>query len=172
MIDCDHIHKEIDRAADSPDPQKSFRELEQILETLEDQTAHAEAKVRCLLRRLPTPKLSEEPSWLVPLLQTLNNSESLPYHLIKSVNFLIRHLIAIYGPLETHPKFSRGSNHSLQIEWPGSLVWLVYPSSLTWPAVHIRVYGWESLKVKARTFWYGVTAVEYSMQFLNAQNGC
>lgn len=165
------FRQEIDRAAAVLDAQKSFQALEELLELLEDQTAHGEAKVRRLLRRLPKPRLSEEPSWLGPLLQDLQSStrdEPVPRSLVTSATLLVRHMLAVHGLPTSPPDFSRGPSHSLQVEWSRFLTWLVYPSSLTWPAVHVRVYGGvcEGAKIEARTFRYGVTAVEHSKKFL------
>lgn len=166
------LSQEVEWAASAAEPQVAVERLEAILERLEDSSAHAEARVRRLARKLPALPLANEPAWLPTAVLALKTQEGLSLlhePALATAATLIRHLLSKPDLAELDaPTLSISASHAIEVDWGSRLTWLVYPAQLAWPAVHVRVYGSHNGEAgAARSFWYARSVAEHSARLLN-----
>ena len=172
-IDLTELDSEIERAASAAEPHDAIQRLEAILERVEDSSAHAEARVRRLARKLPKPALAaDDPPWLPEAITELKTTEglsALQEPALGTTALLIRHFMSLPGTASLDaPTLSVSASHAIEVEWGSRLAWLVYPAQLTWPAVHVRVYGSHNGEAGgARSFWYARSVAEHSARLLD-----
>jgi hypothetical protein len=166
------LEAEIDKAANGLEARDAVQRLESMLERIEDTSAHAVARVRRLARKLPKLQLAEEPAWLPALLNELTtrdapNARHEPT--LRTAVMLIRHFLAVAdSPTLSASSISISATHAVEVEWREGLSWLIYPAELSWPAVHVRVYGnHDGESGGARSFWYANSVAEHSAQLLD-----
>jgi|GEM_PF-2189390 len=163
------FRKEVERAADTTNAEEAMLAIEELLEKLDDESSYAEARMRRLLRKLPEPRLGDEPEWLSAGLEELAAPNDVSKRVISSVRRLIRHFLAHADLHGLSPSFAPAPHGAIEVEWSEKLTWIVYPPLVGWPAVHVRIYGGadaEGRSTAPRTFRFCTSVATQSAKLL------
>lgn len=134
--------------------------LEVALEGARTLSDRLEAGMRRCLVHCQKPVEAPSPSWLIPALAAM--LPDLTPGVGHSAAQLIRAFLHVQEGIM--PTLEGGPRGTLEVTWAPNLSWLVYPSTLPWPACDVRVYG--DFRDTPRSFRLASSVIRESLRIL------